>query len=166
MWNNGNSTKPNNTMFVFSFQTKKPSKAILLDFQISRFASPVLDIAYFIFTSTTKPLRDAHYHDLIQIYYDSLAGTLKALGSDPEKCLSFNDFQGQLKKFGKFGLLSAIMILPALTMDAKDLPDIDEIAERKENNTFAEGDYKMNGQSRCAQRLVDVVRDSIKYGYF
>ena len=82
---------------------------------MARFGSPVIDLLYFIFSSTTKKLRDAHYEDLIQIYYDTLASTMKALGSDPEKWFTFNDMQDQFKQFGVYGVHTAVMLLQLIT---------------------------------------------------
>lgn len=65
-------TWQNNIMFKYD-EHKKPNDIILLDWQISRLASPIHDIVYFMFTSTTKKLRDIHYDDFLRTYHDSLS---------------------------------------------------------------------------------------------
>ena len=112
-------------------------------------------------------MRDAHYHDLIQIYYDTVANTIKILGSDPEKCFTFNDLQDQFQKFGKFGVQSAILLLQVICAEAKDIPDFDELSEKMAGNTLAQEDFfPNNGNSVYSSRIADVVRDIIGYGYF
>ena len=60
-----------------AFQNNAPVELRLLDFQIARYASPVLDVLYYVFCCTTKELRDEHYEDLLKIYHSSLSDFLK-----------------------------------------------------------------------------------------
>lgn len=62
----------NNTMFRYN-NNGKPIETVLLDFQISRCSSPIIDIVYFMFCCTTKELRDAHYDEFLKIYHESLS---------------------------------------------------------------------------------------------
>lgn len=65
-------TWQNNIMFKYD-KNGKSNEISLLDWQISRLASPIHDIVYFMFTSTTKELRDIHYNNFLQTYHDSLS---------------------------------------------------------------------------------------------
>lgn len=62
----------NNTMFRYD-SSGKPSEISLLDWQISRHSSPVIDILYYMFSCTTKAFRDAHYEHMLKIYHASLS---------------------------------------------------------------------------------------------
>lgn len=61
----------NNTMFRYD-NDGKPIEISLLDWQISRYSSPIIDIVYYMFCCTTKELRDDHYEEFLKIYHDSL----------------------------------------------------------------------------------------------
>lgn len=61
----------NNIMFRCE-SDGKPSEIKLLDWQTSRYTSPVIDLCYFIFCCTTKELRDAHYEEFQKVYYENL----------------------------------------------------------------------------------------------
>lgn len=63
-------------IFPFNGQNKKPVDVRLLDWQISRYSSPVLDLVYYIFCCTTKPIRDQCYDELIKTYHTSLSKML------------------------------------------------------------------------------------------
>lgn len=65
-------TWQNNTMFKYD-QQGKPVEVSLLDWQVSRCSSPIIDIVYFVFCCTTKKLRDAHYDDFLNTYHESLS---------------------------------------------------------------------------------------------
>lgn len=42
-----------------------PNEICILDWQTSRYASPILDIVHFMFLCTTKKLRDVHYESFL-----------------------------------------------------------------------------------------------------
>lgn len=66
----------NNTMFRYD-NSGKPIEICLLDWQISRYSSPIIDIVYYIFCCTTKELRDAHYDEFLQIYHKNLTAHIE-----------------------------------------------------------------------------------------
>lgn len=66
----------NNSMFRYD-ENRKPTEICLLDWQASREASPIIDVIFFIFCSTTKELRDAHYDDLLKLYHESLSAHIQ-----------------------------------------------------------------------------------------
>lgn len=61
----------NNIMFKHD-EHGKPTEISLLDWQISYHSTPIADIVHFIFSCTTKELRDAHYDEFLQIYHTTL----------------------------------------------------------------------------------------------
>lgn len=124
-----------------------------------------------MYTSTVKELRDKHYETLLQTYYNALASTIKEAGSDPDSLFTYENLQEQLKRFGKFALLTAPMLLQVITADPKDIPDMDEIAEEiaKEKqmekiNFEVITDQKT--QNSYNVRVRDVINDVIKNGYY
>lgn len=151
-----------------------PDSIKFIDYQISRYVSPVLDLVYFMFASTDKAFRDEHYDELIKIYHNSFSKFLKRLGEDPEQLFSFEEFDKQLKKYGRFGMPMALMLIPIITTQTKDLPDFDRMAELMEE--FKKGDQmsdeakqvmEVSAQSakRVGARTRDVVIDMARLGY-
>lgn len=69
-------TWQNNAMFRHD-NNRKPTEVCFLDWQVSRLASPIIDITYFVFLSTTKELRDAHYDDFLKVYHQSLSAHIQ-----------------------------------------------------------------------------------------
>lgn len=66
----------NNLMFRYD-SDGKPIEVNLLDWQLSRHASPMIDIVYFLFICTTKEIRDAHYDEFLRIYHETLSAHIK-----------------------------------------------------------------------------------------
>ena len=56
----------------------------MIDFQLSRYASPALDITFFMYSCTSEELRVQYYDDLMKTYHTNLCEIIKDFGSNPE----------------------------------------------------------------------------------
>lgn len=145
-------------------------KICVLDWQICRIASPALDISYFFCSSTDKAMRDRHFDELINVYYQNLANVVRHCGSDVERLMPLAEFQNQLKTYGRYGLVMAPLLLQVIVSDPSSVVDMDEAAlelskpeaERKklEFTKFSEESLAV-----YRQRLGDVIDDAKKFGW-
>lgn len=87
--------------------------------------SPALDLTYFLFTSTEKSLRDQYLEELLHVYYDALAETLTASGSDPEKLFTFSDLEQQFKQFSAYALTVTSLIQSIMISSGENITDMD-----------------------------------------
>lgn len=124
--------------------------------------SPVLDLVYFIFSSTDKQFRDEHYDDLIRAYHSSLSALLERMGEKTNEILPFDALQGELKKFGRFGMPMAFMLIPATTMESQDIPDMDEMAEMMQKMKANGGEIVENEDTKKYQE--NFLKQSLKLG--
>nr|XP_049462801.1 uncharacterized protein LOC125906714 [Anopheles coluzzii] len=162
----------NNMMFQYAEDNKTPSNIKLIDWQLSRYGSPVLDLVYFIFNCTDEEMRSHSYQRLLSIYYHSLSEHLHNLGGDVERQYPRIAFREQLKKFGRYGLVMSMMVLPIICTPNDELPDTDTAMEGFMNdmtngNTNAELAYGTTEKAaiRYRKRMSGCIRDTIRYGY-
>ncbi|KAF2904035.1 hypothetical protein ILUMI_02132 [Ignelater luminosus] len=155
----------NNMLFKYDSTSRphSPSEVCLLDWQLARAGSPALDLAYFIFACTDKPLRDQYYDHLIQEYYESLSSFLRELGSDPDKLLPFKVLQEHLKKFCVFGMYMAVMVLYVMNSEVEEIPDIHKMTDLEE--CMEEWRYETKNIQKYYERIRGVILDFIKFGY-
>lgn len=66
----------NNIMFKYD-SNGRPIETNFVDWQVVRHSSPIIDVAFFIFCSTTKELRDAHYGKFLEYYHDALSAHIR-----------------------------------------------------------------------------------------
>lgn len=66
----------NNTMYRHNDENI-PNKATLIDFQLTRYSTPVADLMYYIFVSASTELRERHYDTYLRTYYESLSSHLE-----------------------------------------------------------------------------------------
>jgi thiamine kinase-like enzyme len=84
-------------------------KAKMIDFQLARFASPALDISFFIYSCTTEELRVQYYDDLLKAYHESLSAIVKDFGSNPEFLFPFKALEVKIFNFFMFWLIQKII---------------------------------------------------------
>lgn len=84
-----------NIMFKYDEETA-PINAILIDFQMSSYGSPVIDLIYFIYTSAKDYIITEKANEMLAIYQKSLAETLQKTGF-PELIPSLEKLQSEWK---------------------------------------------------------------------
>lgn len=127
--NHGDSWSNNHLYLYGEDDDTVPKDIHLIDWQFVQFGSPALDLTYFLFVSTEKELRDQHYDDLIELYYDTLVKSLNRLGSDPKKLFTFNDLQEQLNRFALFGIITAPILIQVQTVAPDNIPNLDKLSK-------------------------------------
>lgn len=138
-----------------------------LDWQLTRYAPPVLDLLYQIFGGTDAQFRKNHYQKLLSTYYSSLSETIRKLGSDPDKLYTFENLQEQMKIFGEFSLYSGPLIIQTLVASENDIRNLDEYAEQIENGEQADLLEKFDDekQQKYSQLINELINDLVNYEY-
>jgi hypothetical protein len=156
----------NNLMFHYTPVTsgKEPDEMRFLDFQQTRYASPATDIGRLLFVGTDRITRDAHRHDLLRCYHDSLSETVSNLGSDVEQLLPFSALEPQLKHCAPVFIANALLNLPhALdewegSDDAVAGDDSDAI-----KSAIRSAHWRMTPS--CKRRIIEVIEESVDRAY-
>lgn len=139
-----------------------------MDWQITRYASPVLDICYFLYQCTDSALRAQHFDNLVQGYHIALRKQVELLGSDVNQILPFTAFLRELKSKAKFALSTALFIVPMLCTPNAELPNMDDMVETMvKGEVTDDGMFKMSSSTELVykQRMGGIVRDMYKKGY-
>ncbi|OXU17970.1 hypothetical protein TSAR_008842 [Trichomalopsis sarcophagae] len=137
------------------------TEILILDFQIARCASPVLDVVFFIYQCTDKKLRDRYYDTLLKEYYDVLTKTMKLLGTDADVHYSWETFQKEVKEQSLYGLMFALMNVPLSLIPENAVFDLDAIKE--EVSDIADLDTLPNVEkAEDRQRLADIILHAVE----
>ncbi|XP_066992694.2 uncharacterized protein [Anabrus simplex] len=128
----------NNILFRYHPKNGKVLGAKFVDFQVSRYSSPALDLQYFIYTSAKEDVRDKSLRHLLQEYHASLTHTLQLLGCG-KYAITFGELEQEMKERAFFGLITACTYLGAVLADPSEVVDLD--------SNFGEESRKNGGQS-------------------
>jgi hypothetical protein len=153
------------TNIVFQDNNKtKLSDVCFLDFQLSRLASPVYDLSYFLFTCLSED-DIPNFDEIVNVYYESLSEFLRKLGSDPDKMFPFEELQKQWKRFSLFGLTMLPCHNKSLFVGFKDeVNDLAEVAESGRQITDAFSKAVKNAEE-FGKRALPIIKLAIDKGF-
>ncbi|XP_069675924.1 uncharacterized protein [Periplaneta americana] len=126
----------NNMMFKYDSNTGEIVDMKFVDFQASRFASPVLDLLSFFYASTCEDVRLHHMDHLVQEYHEDLCLTLSALDCDAH-VFPLEKLRREMEDKAMYGLyaactiISAVLVEPDKVVHTKSVKMADEIDERE-----------------------------------
>lgn len=75
--------------------------------------------------------------------------------------------QDHLRRFGKFGMIMATMLIPIITSSDGHAVDMDELCEKIRDGEDADGSVFISEESRhrFTKRLRDVIIDMVRLDY-
>lgn len=82
---------------------------IFLDFQFSCWASPAIDLQYFMNTSLCETLRTSHFDDLIEYYHSNLVAMLKRFNYG-KHVPTVSELQSQFHEKSAYGMYLKIFL--------------------------------------------------------
>lgn len=93
---------------------------------------------------------------------------MRRLGSDADRIFTYDDFQGQLKKYGKYAFVLAPVEVQYFLSDPNTLPDFDEASEKmsKEDVDMLSAKFNEETQRVYAQNVNDLLEDLVDLGYW
>lgn len=124
----------NNMLFKYT-QSKDhstPADICLIDFQLSRLGSPVMDLSYFLYSSADASVY-ADLDHLLRVYHTSLSNHLRALGCDPDKLFSLAELKNQWKEYCNFGVVMAMLLMKIVLMEKDETVDVNKVLEESDD---------------------------------
>ncbi|KAG8301223.1 hypothetical protein J6590_058219 [Homalodisca vitripennis] len=97
----------NNMMFRYN-DKGSPCEVRLLDFQLTRYASPVTDIVYFIWTSANDDVRTRRINELYELYVEELNKNLKHINRS--ESLSHEEVKVVVKRLIPLSFVMGVII--------------------------------------------------------
>ncbi|EDV52476.1 uncharacterized protein LOC6545752 [Drosophila erecta] len=165
----------NNILYRNEPNSDQPVEAKLIDFQMSRFAPPVLDVVHYLFACTEKQLRDEHFPAFMDAYYNTLDLKLATCNLSLKDIYPRSVFNRQLQLFGVYGLIMGAFSLPFFISNANEVIDIDTVSEAIQNLSTSSDEpkykelieeYEMLNDRTLPifkRRITGIVEDLIKY---
>lgn len=126
----------NNNMLYEYDEEDQPVALKMVDFQIARFAHPLSDVLYFIYSSTKPEDRQFYIKDWLRHYFETLTSSLKLLGTETDG-YAWNDFLVDVKKKSIPSMLfGSVVISLALNEKVVDgLNDLHDEARQAEKES-------------------------------
>ena len=127
----------NNMLFHYNPENGKVDDVRFVDFQISRYSSPALDLHYFLCNCPNNDVRMHHKDTLLEEYHRELYEYCKVLKVESD-VITLDQLKNEYEEKNFFGLLTACTVLCVIIADAESMPDTKDLTEKDmENNVFS-----------------------------
>lgn len=108
----------NNAMFTHDDENNITS-CLLVDYQMSYWTSPVIDLMYFLVGSPEIGIKVKYFDYLIYHYYKNFAATLRKLGYK-KKIPTATDIHIDILKRGVMAVMNSLQVLPVMLLDPSE----------------------------------------------
>lgn len=141
----------NNVMFDYN-EKNEPNDAIMLDFGLSYFGSPGIDLSYLLFTSSSNDIKDYEIDILLQHYHQHLHANLIKMNCK-RSIPALTDIHNHFLKRGIVGVIYSTLLIPmrfaAEHINVKELTGL--VTSTDEGFAFRDGLYE---SSQLQQRMM------------
>lgn len=132
----------NNIMYRYNSEGV-PIEAMLVDFAISYFGSPAIDLSFLLFTSSADDVNEEQFDHVLQIYHQSLLETLNQLGYS-RKLPTLLDIQEDMLRKGFIGVMYATFLLPLRVIEDTASADLGHLLGSNEEAVQFRGSLYQN----------------------
>uniref|UniRef100_A0A1Y9IVY6 CHK kinase-like domain-containing protein n=1 Tax=Anopheles minimus TaxID=112268 RepID=A0A1Y9IVY6_9DIPT len=123
----------NNVLFHYN-EDGEPNDILLIDYQISFWSSPAIDLLYFIMTSVNGDLKLSQMNYMIEYYHEQLVESLTFLGYSGKVPL-LKELHSDITAHQLFGLMICFSILPICLMEKTDDASMDLMLDQGDAGT-------------------------------
>uniref|UniRef100_A0A182M3D1 CHK kinase-like domain-containing protein n=1 Tax=Anopheles culicifacies TaxID=139723 RepID=A0A182M3D1_9DIPT len=152
----------NNMMFRYENNGTVVREIMFVDYQISTYGSPGLDLVYTLYNCPHRDIRLDRREDLLKLYHQVLSDTLKRNRYEPVP--SFADVEEEFTRNEFYGLVCALTLLPIMVMERSNDLDLSFDAFFKEDHGDRVRDIQYNGTT-FRESVVPILHDLHARGY-
>lgn len=114
----------NNMMFRYDADNKV-NGIKFVDYQLTNYNTPAIDLVYFILTSTQS--RFENVESLLKIYYETFMETVNKLNYKLKKPFTLEILKSEFESKLFYGLATILSILPITMADQSEAPKLDDL---------------------------------------
>ncbi|KAF5285490.1 hypothetical protein FQR65_LT13235 [Abscondita terminalis] len=134
--------------------------AVMIDFQMSRYASLALDLTFFLYSCTEESLRIKFWDTLIEDYHKTFISTLEKLGSSPE-LLTLDDLRSEIKTCALFGVGMSLEAVPMAMLEDGEVANLNDISDTEHVSLEKVLIVRPFKSEKKRQRIADIIKHAV-----
>ncbi|XP_063932793.1 uncharacterized protein LOC135144665 isoform X2 [Zophobas morio] len=141
---------------------KIPLKVAFLDWQVSRYASPIVDLSHFLFTCISKEDLE-ELENILVMYHTTFINQLVQLGIEkPDTLYPLAQFLDEWNNLCKYGILMASLLMKVVSTEKDEVLDIAQVAESGKDftETFIN---EIRDKENYKRRIRPIVEYAVKH---
>lgn len=152
----------NNLLFRYD-DSGVPVEAMLLDLQVTRYASLATDLTYLLLTSLAGSVMSSSEQDFLRAYYASFSAVTEAAGHPVP--FSSRDLQEEFRNKLPLGLLFGLIVNPYIVMSSSDMPEAEVFLSGHDKEEVKQKILKaLDGNPLLRPRLLSVLDYVVEAG--
>lgn len=137
----------------------------MLDYQLTRIASPAADFFYFVLNCVDYETRKKFFYEWLDFYYQSFKDFLAYFNLEAHEVYPREIFDEDLKTNVKASFGMAVMLSNVLVREPEDVIDFKEL-----KTDISPEDFSVNGMrdvilERYNTRIEGIIKSCIEFGY-
>lgn len=163
----------NNVMFKYDAEEgfNNPIGIKMFDFQWTKYASPALDLSFFMYQNIGPAILPGIWDKVLKTYHETMIKTLCAImnckENDPRiKRLNFESFLLHFREHAFYGCLIAAWFLPVMLADLETCDRVEEVINRDMFSQEAIDVILPAGGEVALKRVVANMEHAFRKGYF
>jgi thiamine kinase-like enzyme len=155
----------NNILFHYPSEgtDEIPDKLCFVDFQMSRYGSPALDLSFFLLRYYNEAAGH-NYRDLLRVYHDGLRESVMDLGSNADELFPFSTLEEEMQKYSAFGMAMALICIPGTMSEGNEPVNDDDSGDASDIIRHVCASFE-NMSEKCERKVVQVLEQALKRGY-
>ncbi|KAG7299315.1 hypothetical protein JYU34_016238 [Plutella xylostella] len=144
---------------------------IMVDYQVSKISSPVMDVFFTIFNCSDHEARTRHYFDWLDVYYKSFEESLFNFNMKANFVYPRDKFDADLKRYGRYAFGLCLAFTGVLVRGSEDVIDAGSATEESLQKLVEAGDVlsldkiQDDTSERMKKRVRDLWASFSEYGY-
>ena len=162
----------NNILFQYDQPEghEDPKNPKMFDFQETRYATPALDLSFFMYMNVSPALRPKVWDSLLDLYHvtliNSLIDILKCEKTDERlKPYSYENFIDHFKKFAFYGVMIGIHFIPWMACPEDECAKMSELFENDIQSPELRRLCQICGGDDVNFRITNIARHAFEKGY-
>lgn len=136
-----------------------PTSAILIDYQMCRVHSPVLDLSYLFYGCADVELLP-RLNEFLNIYYQTVKKCLAMFELDVENVYPWTKLLEHWKRYSKYGFIVSFLMRVLMLSTADESPDL-SLAAKKDGDVMMAFLYKMKREHEYNETMKAIVKHYI-----
>jgi len=141
---------------LFKTEDDGQLRPMLIDFALSRYSTPVVDLSTFLYLSCSNEVREDNFFDIIRAYHDTIKKHLLDAGVQNIDKYSYDAFLDDFKRGALFGFIIASFFLTTLMgYDGK------ETFDKMITGDMSQTDYLIQNKQAGGEKVSKILADML-----
>lgn len=139
---------------------------MLLDLQLVNYGSPIIDLTYLIYTSTTRDVRKPNLQSFLNCYYETFTDILEAANQEAPFTQEqlFKAFRDKTLYGAIFGMMSIPILLLESDGAVDSAKDTDEYIDKKVERARSQAMETLDTNPLLKPRFLSLFNDLMEIG--